>query len=329
MKFIFLIFLILFLLYSINYKKKEYFLNKNYKTDIIWRENWKNFDYITDNIDILNTTDNNILFISDTYNNLHKVLKIKKNFKIIIDLPHDFCFPYDIRNNLINSDLFEKIYNMKNLKSIWSVNYNYNKDNYPNNGKINHIPLGIDFHTISKGKQKKWDKENKNPLIQQKELIDIYNKSKNISERENKCFLCCPNNNSKNLKRLKYINLDRDDIKNKLKNNKNVIICNKFYTRLDFWNEIIKYKFIICPAGNGMDTHRLWEALFLGCIVICQETGIDKLMAEFPVVILKDFNEITQKNLNKWSSQYEKMCVDKKVREKYYQRYWYNKILND
>ena len=91
---------------------------------------------------------------------------------------------------------------------------------------------------------------------------------------------------------------------------------------------MIKYKFIICPAGNGMDTHRLWEALFLGCIVICQETGIDKLMEQFPVVILKDFNEITEENLNKWSNKYHEMCTDKKVREKYYQRYWYNKILN-
>tara|TARA_B100000795_G_scaffold268104_1_gene254350 strand:+ start:3393 stop:4376 length:984 start_codon:yes stop_codon:yes gene_type:complete len=326
MKFIFLLFLIIFLIIFINDKRKiEYFFNNNLKTDIIWRQNWTNFEEITHNIDILNKSNKKILFISNSYNNMKDILQIKKDFKLIIDLPHDFCFPYDKRNVKLNSNLFDKIHNMKNLKSIWSVNYNYKNNYYP---KINHIPLGIDFHTITQGKIKKWDKDKKNPFIQQKELIEIYNNSKNISNRVTKCFLCCPNNNSKKLKKLKYINLDRNDIKTRLKNNKNVKICNKFYKRLDFWNEIIKYKFIIAPAGNGMDTHRLWEALFLGCIVICQNTGLDKFMNEFPVVILKDFNQITEENLNKWFKKYEKMCNDPIVREKYYQKYWYEKILN-
>ena len=32
---------------------------------------------------------------------------------MIIDLPHDYCFPFDKRNNSINSVLFDKIYNIE------------------------------------------------------------------------------------------------------------------------------------------------------------------------------------------------------------------------
>ena len=52
-----------------------------------------------------------------------------------------------------------------------------------------------------------------------------------------------------------------------------------------------QYMFCICPEGNGVDTHRLWEALYLKTV---------------PVVIKSDFTSILQKNniplvvLNSW-----------------------------
>ena len=51
---------------------------------------------------------------------------------------------------------------------------------------------------------------------------------------------------------------------------KNVIICNKFYTRLELYGiEMIKYKFIICP-GEMVWILIDYGKLFLGCIVICK-----------------------------------------------------------
>ena len=52
-----------------------------------------------------------------------------------------------------------------------------------------------------------------------------------------------------------------------------------------------QYRFCICPEGNGVDTHILWEALYLKTV---------------PVVIKRDFTSILQKNniplvvLNSW-----------------------------
>ena len=51
--------------------------------------------------------------------------------------------------------------------------------------------------------------------------------------------------------------------------------------------------FVVCPHGNGYDTHRLWEALILGCIPIVRTSGLDKLYDGLPVLIVKEWSEIT------------------------------------
>jgi len=35
-----------------------------------------------------------------------------------------------------------------------------------------------------------------------------------------------------------------------------------------YLDNIYNHKFVICPEGNGIDTHRLWEALYMGTIPI-------------------------------------------------------------
>ena len=135
-------------------------------------------------------------------------------------------------------------------------------------------------------------------------LINIYNNSLINNKRKNKCFMCSNLNSSHSLKKAGYIKYDRDDMNNQLKNNKYIDICVGSLPRTELWKTFVEYKFVIAPAGNGMDTHRLWEALFLGCIVIVQETGLDYFMKEFPVVIINDFNEINYNNLKLWCNKY-------------------------
>lgn len=65
-----------------------------------------------------------------------------------------------------------------------------------------------------------------------------------------------------------------------------------------FVNEIYNHKFILCPWGAGIDTHRLWMSLYLGSIPI---TRYHKTYANFkhlPIVFINDWNEITEEFLN-------------------------------
>jgi hypothetical protein len=50
-----------------------------------------------------------------------------------------------------------------------------------------------------------------------------------------------------------------------------------------------KYKYCICPEGNGVDTHRLWECLYVKTIPIMLKTDFSMLMVEYyklPVILV-------------------------------------------
>jgi hypothetical protein len=39
-----------------------------------------------------------------------------------------------------------------------------------------------------------------------------------------------------------------------------------------------RYKYVICPRGNGIDTHRVWEALYLGVVPVVHHTSLMAMM---------------------------------------------------
>jgi len=44
---------------------------------------------------------------------------------------------------------------------------------------------------------------------------------------------------------------------------------------------LAKYKYCVCPEGNGVDTHRLWEALYLDCIPIVKNTAFSRVVNHY------------------------------------------------
>lgn len=60
------------------------------------------------------------------------------------------------------------------------------------------------------------------------------------------------------------------------------------------------YKFCICPEGNGVDTHRLWEALYLRVVpIVIKNEFIDILKNyELPIVILDKWSDLELSKLN-------------------------------
>jgi hypothetical protein len=60
---------------------------------------------------------------------------------------------------------------------------------------------------------------------------------------------------------------------------------------------LAQYKWCICPEGNGVDTHRLWEAMYLGCIpIVLKSPFIDTLMhytgGELPIYVVETWDQL-------------------------------------
>jgi len=57
--------------------------------------------------------------------------------------------------------------------------------------------------------------------------------------------------------------------------------------------------FCVCPEGNGPDTHRIWEALYSGCIPIVLSTTTPDLLEDLPVLKVDNWESITIQKLIK------------------------------
>jgi hypothetical protein len=56
---------------------------------------------------------------------------------------------------------------------------------------------------------------------------------------------------------------------------------------------IQSYKYCACPRGNGPDTHRLWESLYVGTIPLVDNIINTQLFSEiFPIILIDDWNSI-------------------------------------
>jgi len=61
-----------------------------------------------------------------------------------------------------------------------------------------------------------------------------------------------------------------------------------------------EYEFCICPEGNGVDTHRLWEALYLKIVPIVIKSEFSNILQKYkiPLVILENWNDFDESMLN-------------------------------
>lgn len=73
---------------------------------------------------------------------------------------------------------------------------------------------------------------------------------------------------------------------------------NKHLSHKEYFEEMNKYKYVACPEGYGIDTFRIWEALYLGCIPILKRSNFSKRVAKnYNIIEIDDFNSISIKDL--------------------------------
>lgn len=93
--------------------------------------------------------------------------------------------------------------------------------------------------------------------------------------------------------------------------------------RKSTWKNQSQFAFVISPFGNGLDCHRTWEALCLGCIPIIKTSPLDELYHNLPVLIVKDWAEITAEKLQQVHTEMSARTFDLKSLTL---AYWMEKI---
>jgi len=130
--------------------------------------------------------------------------------------------------------------------------------------RIQYIPIGLANSKWPHGNKKLFNSIISNNIEKTNEIFLNFSIQTNRSKRE-PCF-------------------------NKLKNKITVF---KNSNQKIYWEKLASCKFCICPEGNGFDTHRLWECLYLKTIPICIENTFSRIISnDFPLFLIKDWDEL-------------------------------------
>lgn len=97
----------------------------------------------------------------------------------------------------------------------------------------------------------------------------------------------------------------------------------KYKLHADYLKDIASSKFVISPEGNGLDSVRTWEALWMGSIPIVKHSTLDPMFEGLPVLLVDDWDQVTQEFLEKT---YAQMQQKKYCMERMFLDYWVHQI---
>ena len=227
-----------------------------------------------------------------------------------------FNYASSIKNEIIlitgNSDysITKDIFDLapKNIKKWFAQNCDVEND------VITGIPMGLE-NTIEcklEGHGKVWDHAIEKP-------IKIFNCQEVIPEKEIYANFSLNTHPSRSevvnvCKNLKYVTCEIS--------NDHQSINNKPYEL--YTNNIKKHKMVVCPRGNGVDCHRIWEVLYLNRVPIVKRENHLKYFESLPILFLDSWDELN--NLELLNRKYDEVKFNKL--DLAFFEYWENLIRN-
>lgn len=92
-----------------------------------------------------------------------------------------------------------------------------------------------------------------------------------------------------------------------------------------YLDNLYNHKFVICPWGNGISTHRPWEAMYMNTIPIERRDTNNRFYRDMPICFINDWDELTEDFLNNEYNRIINLDWDKEMLTF---AYWKNKIIS-
>jgi hypothetical protein len=186
--------------------------------------------------------------------------------------------------------------------------------------KISHMPIGLDYHTLRNhlGTGHPWG-AGATPQDQEAMLKVFRSRNRSWRERDLLCY--------SNFHHAVWGIGQRGDRQEVLQTVPHELIRleEQFASRTICWAHQQECVFVLSPRGGGYDCHRTWEALLLGCIPIVKSSGMDTLYEGLPVLIVKEWSDITRDLLERTIDMFETQRFDM---ERLTLQYWTKKMKN-
>ena len=94
----------------------------------------------------------------------------------------------------------------------------------------------------------------------------------------------------------------------------------------EYLDNVYNHAFVICPEGNGIDTHRTWETLYMQSIPIEKRNINNQFYKDLPICFVDDWEELTEEFLLR---ELQRIQMTEWNPKKLTFEYWKNKIKNE
>ena len=89
-------------------------------------------------------------------------------------------------------------------------------------------------------------------------------------------------------------------------------------------DNLYNHPFVVCPEGNGIDTHRVWECLYISTIPVQVRNINNQFYTDLPILFINDWSELSEKFL---ADEYMKITDSAWMLAKLQFEYWRNEII--
>jgi hypothetical protein len=260
----------------------------------------------------------------EAHNFVEQILPSTKNPFVLVVSGEDNTFPW----NVINTGQLYRL--IGNPYVIHVFAQNFDNRNLPPRvlRKVTHIPIGYDFQIPG---YRGFSRSNPNVTEQVAILDGIIAHMPARSERRLRIFEDFHHSNWMRdgwvKQYLEFGGQDRSTIFQAINATGLVDYSSVVQSRYETYMKKIQYIFTVSPPGNGIDCHRTWEDLLLGCIVIVMEAGMDPMYEGLPVVVVRNWTEeVNYENLVLWEKRFRNVTYES-YRHKLMNKYWLDKMI--
>jgi hypothetical protein len=175
--------------------------------------------------------------------------------------------------------------------------YTQNHDGTGPSDRISALPIGLDLHSVSE--HPIWGEDVATPAAQEAQLLAIARALPSLTDRDPRVYLDAWSNHTSSPPLGATLLEPRNLVAAKLHSRAQVVVDPQ-QRRSAMWRRRGQHAFSASPHGAGLDTHRTWEGLVLGQIVVVPTSSIDPLFDGLRVVSIASWDELTEANLNRW-----------------------------
>jgi hypothetical protein len=197
-------------------------------------------------------------------------------FRILKKVPSDYNIT--LITNQTDLAVTKKVYvsRPRCISKWYSINVDHKSTN------LKPIPLGLS-NNYSPKNLVEYDFEKSTLSLSHKKDIFLYvNFSKNTNHKE------------------------RKDLYEMFKDKQWAYLQENNLTKNNYYSELYSSDFCLAPFGNGIDTHRIWESLYLNVIPITRYHHTFSSVQNLPILFVNDYQEITLELLQTFKEKFKK-----------------------